>query len=100
MCMPAEERTLKYWRAVNEALAEELARDPSVIVAGIDVGRFGGPFQATRGLQDRFGVDRVFDTPISESSLAGLGVGAALTGLRPVIEIMFMDFMSLAAEQL
>lgn len=93
-------REIKYWQAVNEALGEELERDPDVILAGVDVGRAGGPFGASRGLQTRFGVDRVFDTPISESTLGGLAVGAALSGLRPIVEIMFFDFMMLALQQL
>lgn len=93
-------RPLKFWRAINEALSEELEADPAVLVAGVDAGAYGGPFGATRGLQERFGRDRVLDTPISEGTLAGLGVGAALSGLRPVIEIMFLDFITLASEQL
>jgi acetoin:2,6-dichlorophenolindophenol oxidoreductase subunit beta len=93
-------RELKYWQAVNEALAEELERNQDVILAGIDVGRAGGAFGASRGLQARFGEDRVFDTPISEATLSGLAVGAALSGLRPIIEIMFFDFIMLALQQL
>jgi len=92
-------RELKYWQAVNEALAEEMARDERVVVAGEDVAAPGGPFGATRGLLDKFGPWRVKDTPISEAAIAGLAVGAALAGLRPVVEIMFLDFIGLAMDQ-
>jgi pyruvate dehydrogenase E1 component beta subunit len=85
---------------MREALAEELSRDPSVFVMGEDVGRAGGVFNVTTGLQDEFGKDRVMDTPISEAGIAGLGVGAALTGMRPVVEIMFSDFLALAMDQI
>jgi pyruvate/2-oxoglutarate/acetoin dehydrogenase E1 component len=90
----------KYWRAINEALAEEMERDPAVVVIGEDVARPGGTYVATKGLLDRFGSRRVRDTPISEGVLVGLAAGAAMSGLRPVLEIMFMDFMTLAADQL
>jgi acetoin:2,6-dichlorophenolindophenol oxidoreductase subunit beta len=92
-------RELKYWQAVNEALFEEMARDERVTLAGEDVAAPGGPFGASRGLLDKFGPWRVKDTPISEAVIAGLAVGAALAGLRPVVEIMFLDFMCLAMDQ-
>jgi pyruvate dehydrogenase E1 component beta subunit len=92
-------RELKYWQAINEALLEEMARDERVTVAGEDVAEPGGPFGATRGLLEKFGPWRVKDTPISEEGIAGLAVGAALAGLRPVVEIMFLDFMALAMDQ-
>lgn len=92
-------RELKYWQAVNEALLEEMTRDERVVLAGEDVAQPGGPFGASRGLLDKFGSWRVKDTPISETAIAGLAVGAALNGLRPVVEIMFMDFMALAMDQ-
>lgn len=79
-------------RALNEALADALETDPSVIVLGEDVAAFGGVFRVTEGLLDRFGPDRVLDTPISESGFTSAAVGAAMTGLRPVVEIMFCDF--------
>jgi pyruvate/2-oxoglutarate/acetoin dehydrogenase E1 component len=91
---------IRYWQAINRALAEEMESDPTVVLIGEDVGAPGGAFGATRGLQERFGAVRVRDTPISELALAGVGVGAALTGLRPVVEIMFNDFTTLAMDQL
>jgi pyruvate/2-oxoglutarate/acetoin dehydrogenase E1 component len=81
-------------------LDEEMARDPDVFVMGEDVGRYGGPFQITRGLYEKYGERRVRDTPISEAGFAGIGVGAALVGLRPVIEILYIDFSTLAMDQL
>ena len=91
-------KELNYVRAINEALKEELARDDSVIIIGEDVGLSGGSFSATRGLFDEFGPKRVIDTPIVEATIAGMAVGAAINGLRPVAEIMFMDFMALAMD--
>lgn len=93
-------REVKYWQAINEALTEEMARDERVILVGEDVALPGGPFSASRGLLEKFGPWRVKDTPISEAAIAGLGVGAALAGLRPVVEIMFMDFLGLAMDQI
>lgn len=86
--------------AINEALAEELARDETVFLYGEDVGDYGGLYQVTAGLQERFGNERVFDTPLSETMLGGTAVGAALTGTRPVVEIMFGDFLSIIADHL
>jgi pyruvate dehydrogenase E1 component beta subunit len=80
------------------ALADAMAQDPTVVILGEDVAVAGGPFGATRGLRDRFGPQRVLDTPISEAAIAGAAVGAALSGLKPVLEIMFMDFMTLAMD--
>jgi len=91
---------LKYWQAVNSALREELSRDERVHVFGEDVGSQGGPFGATMKLQKEFGEWRVRDTPISEATITGIAVGSAMTGLRPVVEIMYMDFMTLALDQL
>jgi pyruvate dehydrogenase E1 component beta subunit len=91
---------VKFWQAINQALAEEMARDDAVVLAGEDVAAPGGVFGATRGLLERFGALRVRDTPISEAAIAGLGVGAALGGLRPVVEIMFFDFIGLAMDQI
>lgn len=91
---------LKYWRAINEAMAEEMERDPSVVLVGEDVGVPGGTYVASKGLHERFGAARVRDTPISEGVLVGLAAGASMTGLRVIVEIMFVDFLTLAADQL
>ncbi len=89
----------RYIRAINEALREEMLRDPDVFIIGEDVGISGGPFGATRGLHNEFGDKRVKDTPISETGITGLAVGAAMAGLRPVVEIMFMDFIAVCMDQ-
>jgi pyruvate dehydrogenase E1 component beta subunit len=91
---------MRYLRAINQALADAMAADPNVILLGEDIGEAGGSFGASRGLRDRFGAERVLDTPISEAALAGAAVGAALSGLRPVAEIMFMDFTTLVMDAL
>lgn len=91
---------LRYLRAVNMALADAMAEDPTVVVIGEDVSEAGGPFGATRGLRERFGPERVLDTPISEAAIAGAAVGAAMSGLKPVLEIMFMDFTTLVMDAL
>jgi pyruvate/2-oxoglutarate/acetoin dehydrogenase E1 component len=91
---------LEFRVAIRDALAEELERDPAVVFFGEDVAVAGGVFKATPGLAERFGPDRVFDTPISELALAGAAYGAAVTGLRPVFEVMFGDFMALAMDSL
>lgn len=93
------ERPLKYVAAINEGLATAMRADPTVFLAGEDVA-VGGVFSIYRGLVEEFGPGRVVDTPIAEAALAGLGVGAAATGLRPVIDIMFMDFIGIAMDQL
>ena len=86
--------------AVRDALDEELAADARVILFGEDVAVAGGVFATTPGLYEKYGADRVFDTPISELALAGAAFGSAITGLRPVIEIMFGDFLTLAMDML
>jgi 2-oxoisovalerate dehydrogenase E1 component len=93
-------RTVSYIQAVNEALSRELATRPEVLVYGEDVGQSGGIFGASRGLQKNFGADRVFDTPISESAILGSAVGAALMGMKPIVEIMWGDFMLVALDQI
>ncbi|HID87045.1 MAG TPA: alpha-ketoacid dehydrogenase subunit beta [Anaerolineae bacterium] len=93
-------RELTFRDALNEALHEEMARDPDVFVIGEDVGRYGGPFQVTRGLYEKYGEKRVRDTPISEAGFVGIGVGAAMTGLRPVVEVLYIDFATLAMDQI
>lgn len=92
--------TVTYLQAVRDALAEEMRRDSNVIVMGEDVGAMGGAFLATEGLIGEFGPERVIDTPISESLIVGAGVGAAVAGLRPVVEMQFMDFISCGFDQL
>jgi pyruvate/2-oxoglutarate/acetoin dehydrogenase E1 component len=92
--------TLEFRVAIRDAIAEEMERDESVIFFGEDVAAPGGVFAVTAGLQERFGESRVFDTPISELALAGAAYGAAVTGLRPVFEIMFGDFMALPMDSL
>jgi pyruvate/2-oxoglutarate/acetoin dehydrogenase E1 component len=93
-------RTITFAQAVNEALAEELRRDPTVFIIGEDVAEAGTPFKVLAGLVDEFGPERVLDSPISEAGITGLGVGAAMTGMRPVVDIMFGDFLTLVMDQL
>jgi len=93
-------KTLTYAEAIREALREEMLRDPSVFLIGEDIGVYGGAQKVTEGLCKEFGPERVIDTPISEAAIVGLGIGAALAGLRPVAEIMFMDFLPIALEQM
>ena len=97
---PASKQELTYVKAVTEALRRELRARPEVVVYGEDVGASGGIFGATRGLQEEFGAERVFDSPIAESAILGSAVGAALEGLRPVVEIMWGDFLLVALDQL
>ena len=92
-------RELTLAQAVNEALAEELRRDPTVFVIGEDVAEAGHPFKVLSGLVEEFGAERVIDSPISEAGITGLGLGAAITGMRPVVDIMFGDFLTLIMDQ-
>src|SRR4051794_7036997 len=92
-------RELTLAQAVNEAIAEELRRDPTVFVIGEDVAEAGTPFKVLAGLVDEFGTERIVDSPISEAGIAGLGLGAAITGMRPVVDIMFGDFVTLIMDQ-
>ena len=96
----AATRELSFSQAVNEALAEELRRDESVFVIGEDVAEAGTPFKVLSGLVDEFGPERVIDSPISEAGITGIGLGAAMTGMRPVVDIMFGDFITLTMDQL
>lgn len=96
--IPAKEMT--YQEAIREALREEMLRDESVFLMGEDIGKHGGAFGVTRTLYDQFGPERVRNTPISENTIVGAATGAALVGMRPVIEIMFVDFSGLAMDQI
>ncbi len=91
---------LRYREALNSALREELARDQRVVLMGEDIGVFGGAFKVTEGLLEEFGEERVRDTPISENTIVGIGVGAAMTGMRPVVELMTINFALLALDQI
>jgi acetoin:2,6-dichlorophenolindophenol oxidoreductase subunit beta len=93
-------RKIGYVQAFNEAVRLEMRANEHVFCAGEDIGAFGGVFQTYAGLQKEFGEDRVVDTPISEQAIIGLGVGAAVTGLRPIVDIMFMDFICVAFDQI
>ncbi len=93
-------RELTFAEAIREALAEEMRRDPRVFIMGEDVAEAGTPFKVLSGLVEEFGKDRVMDTPISEAGITGLAVGAAMTGLRPVVDIMFGDFITLTMDQM
>lgn len=101
MSMPsANVRELAFGQAIREALAEEMRRDPRVFIIGEDVAEAGTPFKVLSGLVEEFGTDRVIDSPISEAGFTGLAVGAAMTGLRPVVDIMFGDFITLTMDQM
>src|SRR5438105_11453117 len=97
---PVLTRELTLAQAVNEALAEELRRDERVFQIGEDIAEAGTPFKVLSGLVEEFGPERILDSPISEAGITGLGVGAAMTGLRPVVDIMFGDFLTLVMDQL
>ncbi|HYM00316.1 MAG TPA: alpha-ketoacid dehydrogenase subunit beta [Blastocatellia bacterium] len=92
-------RQMSFAEALNQALQEEMRRDSCVFVMGEDIGRMGGLFKVTKGLLEEFGANRVIDSPISEAAIAGAGVGSALVGARPVIEFQFLDFITLAMDQ-
>lgn len=94
------DRTISYVNAFTEAIQLEMEADPDVFIAGEDVGAHGGVFHTFDGIQARFGERRAVDTPISEQAIIGLGIGAALTGLRPIVDLMFMDFVLVAADQI
>ena len=97
---PAAQRQLTFAEAIKEALAEELRRDATVFVIGEDVAEAGTPFKVLSGLVEEFGTSRIIDSPISEAGIAGIGVGAAMTGMRPVVDIMFGDFSTLVMDQM
>lgn len=93
-------RELTYAQAINEALLQNMERDQRVFLMGEDIGKYGGIFQVTAGLLDRFGPERVMDTPISEAGFVGAAVGAAMTDMRPVVEIMFIDFTTVCMDMI
>src|SRR5215204_1500136 len=93
-------REITFGQAINEALAEEMRRDPAVFIIGEDVAEAGTPFKVLSGLVQEFGTQRVIDSPISEAGIAGIGIGAAMTGMRPVVDIMFGDFITLTMDQM
>jgi pyruvate dehydrogenase E1 component beta subunit len=96
----APTRRLTTSKAMVEAIAQEMERDPNVVYLGEDVGAYGGIFSSTTGLLDRFGPERIIDTPISETAFIGLGIGAAVEGMRPIVELMFADFMGVCLDQI
>lgn len=100
MSMPKNGREITYGEAIREAIAEEMRRDPRVFIMGEDVAETGTVFKVLTGLVDEFGPKRVIDTPISEAGFTGMGVGAALTGMRPIVDIMFGDFITLTMDQM
>lgn len=93
-------REITFGEAIREALAEELRRDPRVFIIGEDVAEAGTPFKVLSGLVQEFGPERIMDSPISEAAITGMGVGAAMTGMRPVVDIMFGDFVTLVMDQM
>jgi pyruvate/2-oxoglutarate/acetoin dehydrogenase E1 component len=98
--MQTDRRNLNMCEALNEALREEMRRDSRVLIIGEDVGRFGGAFSVTKGLLEEFGEERVRDTPLSEAAIIGCGIGAALMGWRPVVEMQYADFVTCGFDQL
>src|SRR6202451_3515535 len=94
------EREITFAQAVREALAEEMRRDERICIFGEDVAEAGTPFKVLTGLVEEFGSERVIDTPISEAGFTGVAVGAAMTGMRPVVDIMFGDFLTLTMDQM
>jgi pyruvate/2-oxoglutarate/acetoin dehydrogenase E1 component len=95
-----EKREISYLEAVREAMIQEMRRDPDVFLMGEDVGVYGGAFGVSRGMLEEFGPERIRETPISEAAIAGAATGAALMGMRPIMEIMFMDFVTISMNQL
>jgi len=93
-------REIEYREAIREAIMEEMNKDPKVFLIGEDIGKYGGAFGAYKGLLDIYGPERVINTPISEATIIGSGIGAAVTGFRPVAELMFIDFAGLAMDQI
>ena len=100
MSTPSKLREITFGKAVNEAISEEMRRDPRVFMMGEDIAEAGTTFKVLKGLVEEFGTQRIIDTPISEAGFAGMGVGAAMTGMRPIVDIMFGDFMTLTMDQI
>ena len=93
-------REITFSQAVNEGIAEEMRRDPSIFLLGEDVAEAGTPFKVLSGLVEEFGTERILDTPISEPGFTGLAVGAAMTGSKPIVDLMFGDFLTLVMDQM
>ena len=93
-------KEVMYWQALNEAMCEEMERDERVMLMGEDVGFFGGAMRVSREMYNKFGGKRVMDTPLAETAIIGAALGAALTGLRPIAEIMFVDFTTVCFDQI
>jgi pyruvate/2-oxoglutarate/acetoin dehydrogenase E1 component len=100
MAVASKERTLTMAQAISEAIGQEMERDERVFVMGEDIGSYGGIFSATSGLLDRFGPERIMDTPISEAGFIGAAIGAAAQGMRPIAELMFVDFFGVCMDQI
>lgn len=100
MSTPNAVRQITFGQAVNEAIAEEMRRDPRVFMIGEDIAEAGTTFKVLKGLVEEFGKERIIDSPIAEAGITGIGVGAAMTGMRPIVDIMFGDFITLAMDQL
>lgn len=100
MSTPDAFREITYGQAVNEAIAEEMRRDERIFMIGEDIAEAGTTFKVLKGLVEEFGKERIIDSPISEAGITGIGVGAAMTGMRPIVDIMFGDFITLAMDQL
>lgn len=93
-------KVIAYWQAINQAISQVMEKDESVFIMGEDVAVYGGAYGVTRGLLDKFGPERVRDTAISEAAIVGAGIGAAITGMRPISEIMYVDFMGIVMDEL
>lgn len=98
--MSDEKRIINFSQAIREAIAEEIKRDENVFLMGEDVGNWGNLYGVTRGLLEEFGPDRIMDTPISEAGFTGCGIGSAISGMRPIVEIMYIDFITIAIDQI
>ncbi len=94
------QRELTYLEAIREAMTQKMQQDENVFLLGEDIGPYGGAFGVSRGMIEEFGPERILDTPISEAAIAGAATGAALMGMRPILEIMFMDFLTISMNQL